>query len=206
MWSKLCPKNSCVYYINTSHHVKASKSETVQERLIIIDIHGTKMCFSFFLLFFFFIWGLDATKKPGDLYTESGQTLEGSFSAVSRPPIARVGAFFTVFRDLQDCHSFAPLRIQNFSKNVPKFFHNFTDFLQNFAKFLSKIGQISTKFHQNFTEFAVSSVKSRNLLRSPEISLDLLRSPEISQIGTSSAQICPRSMCLLFSARNCARP
>ena len=90
-------------------------------------------------------------KNLGDLYTESGHTLDGSFSSVSRPPIARVGAFFTVFRDLQDCHSFAPLRIQNFSKNLPKIFHNFTDFLQNFAKFLSKFGQISTKFHQNFT-------------------------------------------------------
>ena len=44
-----------------------------------------------------------------DLYTESGQTLEGSFSAVSRPPIARVGAFFSIFRDLQNFHAFAPL-------------------------------------------------------------------------------------------------
>ena len=84
--------------------------------------------------------GVDYVHDLGDLYTESGHTLDGSFSSVSRPPIARVGAFFTVFRDLQDCHSFAPLRIQNFSKNLPKFFHNFTDFLQNFAKFRSKFG------------------------------------------------------------------
>ena len=44
-----------------------------------------------------------------DLYTESGQTLEGSFSAVSTATIARVGAFFQIFRDLQDYHPFAPL-------------------------------------------------------------------------------------------------
>ena len=68
----------------------------------------------------------------GDLYTESGHTLDGSFSSVSRPPIARVGAFFTVFRDLQDCHSFAPLRIQNFSKNLPIF----SIILQIFCKIL----------------------------------------------------------------------
>ena len=30
----------------------------------------------------------------------AGQTLEGSFSAVSTPQIARVGAFFSIFGDL----------------------------------------------------------------------------------------------------------
>ena len=44
-----------------------------------------------------------------DLCTESGQTLEGSFSAVSTATIARVGAFFQIFRDLQDFHPFVPL-------------------------------------------------------------------------------------------------
>ena len=38
----------------------------------------------------------------GDLYTESGQTSECSFSSVSTPPIARVGSFFSIFRDLQN--------------------------------------------------------------------------------------------------------
>ena len=69
----------------------------------------------------------------GDLYTESGQTLQCSFSSVSTPPIARVGAFFSILRDLQDFHSFAPLRIQNFSKNLLDFFCIFTNFLQNFG-------------------------------------------------------------------------
>ena len=32
----------------------------------------------------------------GDLYTESRQTSQCSFSSVSTPPIARVGAFFSI--------------------------------------------------------------------------------------------------------------
>ena len=70
----------------------------------------------------------------GDLYTESGQTLQGSFSAVSTPLIVRVGSFFSVFRDLQDFQSFAPLRIQNFSENLLHFFRIFTKILQNFDR------------------------------------------------------------------------
>ena len=35
-------------------------------------------------------------KDLGDLYTESGQTSQCSFSSVSTPPIARVGAFFSI--------------------------------------------------------------------------------------------------------------
>ena len=81
-----------------------------------------------------------------DLYTESGQTLQGSFSSVSTPPIARVGAFFSILRDLQDFQSFAPLRIQNFSKTC----WIFPAFLPFFCKNLVKICSISTKFHQNF--------------------------------------------------------
>ena len=38
------------------------------------------------------------------------QTCRGPFSSVSTLLIARVGAFFRIFRDLQDCHTFAPLQ------------------------------------------------------------------------------------------------
>ena len=38
-------------------------------------------------------------------------------SAVSTPLIAREGACFRIFRDLQDLHPFAPLRTENFCKN-----------------------------------------------------------------------------------------
>ena len=42
------------------------------------------------------------------------ETLDGPFSAVSTHLIARVVAFFCIFRDLQDFHSFAPLKWQKF--------------------------------------------------------------------------------------------
>ena len=87
-------------------------------------------------------------------------SFRGSFSAVSTPPIARVGAFFSIFRDLQDFHSFAPLRIQNFSKKRASFFHIFTEISQNFTKFRSKsiefqrnFAGISPKFHRTNSEF-----------------------------------------------------
>ena len=44
------------------------------------------------------------------------ETLEGSFSSVSTATIARVGAFFRVFQDLQDLHSFAPLSKKKLTK------------------------------------------------------------------------------------------
>ena len=133
----------------------------------------------------------------GDLYTESGQTLQCSFSSVSTPPIARVGAFFSICRDLQDCHSFAPLRIQNFSKNLPKIFHNFTDFLQNVAKVLSKFGQISTKFHQNFT-----ARKVPHPLLISDASGCFRMHPEPVPVPAFGA----RAQYAVFLASNCARP
>ena len=60
------------------------------------------------------------TSGGGFRLLASGQTLRGSFSAVSTATIARVGVFFRIFRDLQDLHSFAPLRPQEFLRNAPK--------------------------------------------------------------------------------------
>ena len=51
--------------------------------------------------------------------TSSGQTSDGSFSAVSTATIASKDAFFCIFRDLQDLHSFAPLESQ-VEKNTMK--------------------------------------------------------------------------------------
>ena len=59
------------------------------------------------------------------------QTLDGSFSAVWTATIARKDAFCSIFRDLQDLHSFPPLRTQNFSKS----FVNFWLFSKLFTKF-----------------------------------------------------------------------
>ena len=49
------------------------------------------------------------------------ETLEGSFSSVSTATIARVGAFFSIFRDLQDFQPFALLRSLYFWGNRSDF-------------------------------------------------------------------------------------
>ena len=46
---------------------------------------------------------------------QAGQTLEGSFSAVSTPIFASKYAFFSIFRDVQDSYTFAPLRHSKFA-------------------------------------------------------------------------------------------
>ena len=58
-------------------------------------------------------------EKPKILanFSKFCETKEGSFSAISTPLIARLGAFFRIFQNLQDLHSFAPLQTQNFRKN-----------------------------------------------------------------------------------------
>ena len=94
-------------------------------------------------------------EKKRTIWQVSAEILRASFSAVSTATIARVGAFFQIFRDLQDFHPFAPLWTKNFNKNLPKFFHIFTEFSQNFAKFRSNFAKfqrnfagISPKFHR----------------------------------------------------------
>ena len=80
----------------------------------------------------------------------SARTFEGSFSAVWVPTIARVGAFFHIFRDqiLQDSHSFAPLHNQifvNFSFLFLQFFHQISSFLANFESISRIFEQILMK-------------------------------------------------------------
>ena len=67
--------------------------------------------------------------------------------------------FLSIFRDLQYFHAFAPLRTQNFSKNLPYFFLILTEISQIFAKFWSKFAKfsrnfagISPEFHRNFKD------------------------------------------------------
>ena len=82
-------------------------------------------------------------------------TLEGSFSAVSTPQIARVGAFFSIkyfFRDLQDVNSFAPLHTQKFNK-ISHFFKIFHQNLHIFQLFWLKFVVFLTDFDENFTGF-----------------------------------------------------
>ena len=62
--------------------------------------------------------GVDPGVRIGAFVGRGGEagrqvkTLEGSFSAVSKPNFATKYSFFSVFRALQDLQSFAPLRTQ----------------------------------------------------------------------------------------------
>ena len=79
------------------------------------------------------------------------QTSDGSFSAVSTATIASKDAFFCIFRDLQDLHSFAPLQsqiLQIFRKFFRENFRIFSDFckiLLNFCEISAKINKILTQ-------------------------------------------------------------
>ena len=68
---------------------------------------------------------------------------------------------FQQFSRSKDFRSFAPLRIQNFNKNLPKDLHIFTEFLQNFVQILLDFNEISPYFHKNFTERTPSSAEFR---------------------------------------------
>ena len=61
----------------------------------------------------------------------------------------RVGAFFSIFRDLQDLHAFAPLKIQISSK-LSK---SFTIFVENFVNFAISFFVLQTDFNEHFSEF-----------------------------------------------------
>ena len=65
------------------------------------------------------------------------QTLDGSFSSVSRPIFAPKYLFFSIFRDLQDLHTSAPLQIQNFRKFSSIFFRIFQKKITNSYEFIS---------------------------------------------------------------------
>ena len=83
-----------------------------------------------------------ARSDLGDLYTESGQTFEGSFSAVSKPIFATKYSLESSRRDLHDallCTALPPFFFQKFSKFYQNFFaknlSNFANFCQFFAIF-----------------------------------------------------------------------
>ena len=63
---------------------------------------------------------------------------EGSFSAVSKPTFASKYAFFSIFRDLQDSHAFAPFQVKKFS-NISSKFRQFHDFSLKISIILGRI-------------------------------------------------------------------
>ena len=75
-------------------------------------------------------------------------TSDGSFSAVWTATIASKDAFFCIFRDLQDLHSFAPLQSQilqifrNFFRENFRIFSDFCKILLNFCEISTEINNI----------------------------------------------------------------
>ena len=80
----------------------------------------------------------------------SARTFEGSFSAVWVPTIARVGAFFHIFRDLQDSHSFAPLHTQIFVNFSFLFLQIFSTKVHHFLRMLNQFHVFSSRFWWKF--------------------------------------------------------
>ena len=56
----------------------------------------------------------DSIPNFSPIFQQNHQTLEGSFSSVSKPIFATKYSFCSIFRDLQDLQTFAPLQIRNF--------------------------------------------------------------------------------------------
>ena len=105
------------------------------------------------------------------------QIVRGSFSAVSTATIATKYSFCSIFRDLQDFHTFAPLRSQNFSGKPSKFFAGnfsfFSRFSMDFANFLRNFDEMLPEFHRNVQEMT-KKVDTPNSLRKTE-SLNYLK-------------------------------
>ena len=103
------------------------------------------------------------------LYTESGQTLQGSFSAVSKPIFASKYSLESSRRDLHITLLCTALQSQNFVKISAEKLRKFAKFYQKFHQFcrkFTKFDEILTGFRRNFT----FSLNSLNIGGLPQIS------------------------------------
>ena len=110
---------------------------------------------------------------------KSPQTLRGSFSAVSTPIFASKYLLESSRRDLQDLHTFAPLRSQNFSKkrvqNLAKMKWN----ERSFHFILAKIDEFccfSARFWQIFV--GISRILAENYKSFPDSAKKYQKNPE----------------------------
>ena len=93
-------------------------------------------------------------------WNETLQILRVSFSAVWTATIATKYSFCSIFRDLQDSHTFAPLRSKKFSKKSSKFLAEWSEsfisfhsrFSIEFAIFRRNFDEILPEFHRNDQE------------------------------------------------------
>ena len=106
--------------------------------------------------------------------SENDQTLEGSFPSASKPIFATKYSFFSIFQDLQDSHTFAPLPIQNIRKNSSNFFeflfefpqknHN-SKFFDNFHRKLIRFWWFFLRISPNILENVEKSQHFQNFWR-----------------------------------------
>ena len=94
------------------------------------------------------------------------QTLRGSFSAVSTPIFAIKYSLESSWRDLQDLHTFAPLRSQ-ISANRQHFFANGYYIIMNFrfCHFLCRNLHFSANFWWNFVRISRQIPEKRDVCR-----------------------------------------
>ena len=93
------------------------------------------------------------------IFQPNHQTLEGSFSAVSTPIFASKASFCSVFRNLQDCHTFAPLETQNLHKFLSNFFIFLLKFQQK-SRFFSNFHRILHQFQWNFLRISMNDLEN----------------------------------------------
>ena len=100
-----------------------------------------------FCIFWLENWSLirsQTTVFNSNFPAKNCRTCRGSFFAVSKPNFATKYSFCSIFRDLQDKHTFAPLQSQGFRKTRPTFFTR----MNNAFHFIHSI-----HFYQNCDEF-----------------------------------------------------
>ena len=111
------------------------------------------------------------------------QTLEGSFSAVSTPIFTSKYSFCSVFRDLQDYHTFAPLEAQNLRKFLSNVFIFLLKFQQK-SRFFSNFRRILHQFQWKFFRISMNNLehvdKSSDFWISDEFWQNFLNSERIS--------------------------
>ena len=123
----------------------------------------------------------------------SGQTLKGSFSAVSTATIARVG----IFSDFSRSTIFSPLRTalkpkfhQKTCQNFTQILQKFTKFRSNFAKFQRNFIGISPKFHRICE---IHNQPSARVISREQRAQSAVDKQKISR--KKSSKICTRPVC-----------
>ena len=95
----------------------------------------------------------DPIPKLTPIFQPNDPTLESSFSPASKPIFAPKYARFSIFRELQDCHTFAPLPFAKNVLDIVQKFANFADFFVELHYFVPKIIVFNANFNENFSEF-----------------------------------------------------